>query len=82
MADYNEIITVDEPENNALMELDYDNILNLADRADRMVDAMNKIMHAAIKITTARDWVLIGDGVYLQDEAVQGDSVTAIRRWN
>ena len=62
----NIITTVDEGAD-ALMELDYDNVLALADRADRLVGALNKIMQAAIKITTPKDWVLIGGTPYLQE---------------
>lgn len=62
----NEIMTVQDT-NDALMEFDYDNVLALADRADKMVGALNKIMQAAIKITTAKDWVLIGGTPYLQE---------------
>ena len=62
----NEIMTVQETDN-ALMEFDYDNVLAIADRADKMVGALNKIMQAAIKITTAKDWVLIGGTPYLQE---------------
>lgn len=50
-----------------LMNFDYDNILAVADRADKMVSALNKIMRAAVKITSARDWVLIGGTPYLQE---------------
>ena len=62
----NELMTVMEPDK-ALMELDYDNVLALAQRADKMVEALNKIMQAAIRITTPKDWVLIGGTPYLQE---------------
>ncbi len=62
----NEIMTVQET-GDALMELDFDNVLALADRADKMVGALNKIMQAAIKITNGKDWVLIGSTPYLQE---------------
>lgn len=54
-------------ENDALMEMDYDNILSIAERADKMVSALNKIMSAALKVTTPKDWVLIGGAPYLQE---------------
>lgn len=60
------IITVAQ-ENDALMEMDYDNILAVAERADKMVCALNKIMSAALKVTTPKDWVLIGGTPYLQE---------------
>lgn len=61
-----DIITVVQ-ENDALMEMDYDNILAVAERADKMVSALNKIMSAALKVTTPKDWVLIGGTPYLQE---------------
>jgi hypothetical protein len=51
----------------ALLEMNVDNVLALAERADKMVTALNKIMLAAIKITTERDWCLIGGTPYLQE---------------
>lgn len=58
------VMTTDQ---NELMSFDYDNILAVAERADRMVTALNKIMSAALKITTPKDWVLIGGTPYLQE---------------
>lgn len=54
-------------QDDALMTMDYDNIVALGERADKMVTALNKIMAAALKVTTARDWVLIGGTPYLQE---------------
>ncbi len=54
-------------EQDALLNMDFNNVLALADRADKMVSALNKIMHAAIKVTTAKDWCLIGGTPYLQE---------------
>ncbi|MEG2153326.1 MAG: hypothetical protein RRZ71_08710, partial [Clostridia bacterium] len=62
----NEMIVMDNSQSE-LMNFDYDNILAVADRADKMVTALNKIMAAAIKITTARDWCIIGGSPYLQE---------------
>lgn len=56
-----------QSEPDALMNLDFDNVLALAERADKMVGALNKIMAAAIKITTPKDWCLIGGTPYLQE---------------
>lgn len=50
-----------------LTSYDYDAIIQKAERADRMVEAINKMMAAAIKITKPRDWVLIGGTPYLQE---------------
>lgn len=58
---------IDIDEQSALVNLDYSNILQIAEKADKMVDALNKIMTAAIKITTPRDWCLIGGTPYLQE---------------
>lgn len=67
MMEYTPSVVVRETENDALMAMDYDNIIALADRADNMVNALNKIMAAALKITTSKDWVLIGGTPYLQE---------------
>ena len=56
-----------QPENDALLDMNMDNVLSLAEKADKMVAALNKIMSAAIKITTERDWCLIGGTPYLQE---------------
>lgn len=53
--------------NGGLLDANTDNILYLADRADRYIDAMNRIMDAALKITSELDWVLIGGKPYLQE---------------
>lgn len=50
-----------------LLDANTDNILMLADKADRYIDAMNRIMDAALKITNELDWVLIGGKPYLQE---------------
>ena len=71
----NEIITVDEevteltarPQGGGLLDSNTDNILYLAEQAEKYISAMNKIMTAAIKITTEYDWVLIGGQPYLQE---------------
>lgn len=44
-----------------------DNIFYLADRAEKALDALNRIMDAALKITNELDWVLIGGKPYLQE---------------
>lgn len=64
---YNAMPVVVDDTSNDLMSMDYDNILMVAERADKMVDALNKMMNAAVKITNARDWVLIGGTPYLQE---------------
>jgi hypothetical protein len=50
-----------------IADYDYDSIVVMAERADKLLDALNKIMRAAIKITSHFDWVLIGGKPYLQE---------------
>jgi hypothetical protein len=58
---------VDETDGAALMGYNYQNVLEMADKADKMVVALNRIMIAALKITTYLDWVNIGGKPYLQE---------------
>ena len=55
------------PQNGALLDANTDNILYLADKAEKYIEAMNRIMDAALKITNELDWVLIGGKPYLQE---------------
>lgn len=55
------------PQNGGLLDSSTDNILYLAERADKYIEAMNKIMDAALKITNELDWTLIGGKPYLQE---------------
>lgn len=50
-----------------LLDTSVDNIMYMAERADKMISAMNKIMNAALKITSEHDWTLIGGKPYLQE---------------
>lgn len=50
-----------------LLSADTDNILYLAEKAEKYIVAMNRIMEAALKITNELDWVLIGGKPYLQE---------------
>ena len=56
-----------QPQSGGLLDNNSDNILYLAEQADKYIVAMNKIMEAALKITTELDWVLIGGTAYLQE---------------
>lgn len=47
--------------------LSNDNILALAEEAERRIDAINRIMNAALKVTNEKDWVLIAGEPYLQE---------------
>ena len=67
MAPVNDMPAVVQSEQDALLEMNVDNVLALADRADKMVNALNKIMDAAIKVTKPKDWCLIGGSPYLQE---------------
>lgn len=53
--------------NTGFLEASADNIMYLAEKADKMIAAMNKIMSAALKITSEHDWTLIGGKPYLQE---------------
>lgn len=57
----------ERPQNGGLLDANTDNILYLAEKADKYIDAMNRIMDAALKITSELDWVLIGGKPYLQE---------------
>lgn len=54
-------------QNTGLLDASADNIMYLAEKADKMITAMNKIMSAALKITSEHDWTLIGGKPYLQE---------------
>lgn len=71
----NEITTVEKditdltarPQSGGLLDSTTDNILYLASKAEQYITAMNKIMEAALKITSEMDWCLIGGKPYLQE---------------
>lgn len=54
-------------QNVGILDTSADNIMYLAEKADKMITAMNKIMSAALKITSEHDWTLIGGKPYLQE---------------
>lgn len=58
---------MDASGNTSLIDTSADNIMYLAEKADKMITAMNKIMSAALKITSEHDWTLIGGKPYLQE---------------
>ena len=60
-------LTAPAPQNSGLLDTSTDNILYLASKAEQYIEAMNRIMDAALKITTEYDWVLIGGKPYLQE---------------
>ena len=44
-----------------------DDVILLAEQAEKKVNALKKIMNACLSITTTKDWVLIGGKPYLQE---------------
>ncbi|MDO4296746.1 MAG: hypothetical protein Q4D90_11390 [bacterium] len=50
-----------------VLDTSMENILYLAEKAEKMIDAMNKIMNAALRITSEHDWCLIAGKPYLQE---------------
>ncbi len=54
-------------QNTGLLDTSAENIMYMAEKADKMITAMNKIMQAALKITSEHDWTLIGGKPYLQE---------------
>lgn len=60
-------LTARPTQNSGLFDANTDNILYLAEKADKYIEAMNRIMDAALKITNELDWVLIGGKPYLQE---------------
>lgn len=60
-------ITARPQEGGGLLDTNTDNILYLAEKAEKYIAAMNRIMDAALKITNELDWVLIGGKPYLQE---------------
>ncbi len=47
--------------------LSNDNLLAMAEQAERRIEAIKRIMSASLKITNENDWVLIGGVPYLQE---------------
>lgn len=47
--------------------LSNDNLLAMAEQAERRIDAINRIMSASLKITNEKDWILIAGTPYLQE---------------
>lgn len=47
--------------------LSNDNLLAMAEQAERRISAINRIMSASLKITNEKDWILIAGTPYLQE---------------
>ena len=60
-------LTARPEQSGGLLDTNTDNILYLAEKAEKYLEAMNRIMTAALKITCELDWVLIGGKPYLQE---------------
>lgn len=65
--DITELTAKPQQASGGLLDTNTDNILYLAEKADKYIAAMNRIMDAALKITNELDWVLIGGKPYLQE---------------
>ncbi len=63
----NEIIVHETNEIQNNLDFSSDNILMLAEQAEKRISAVKKIMNAALSITHENDWVLIGGKPYLQE---------------
>ena len=64
-ADIRDVAT--QQQTGGLLDASTDNILYMAQKAEQYIDAMNRIMDAALRITNEYDWVLIGGKPYLQE---------------
>lgn len=64
-ADIRDVAT--QQQTGGLLDANTDNILYMAQKAEQYIEAMNRIMDAALKITNEFDWVLIGGKPYLQE---------------
>jgi hypothetical protein len=62
-----DVTAISDRQSGGLLDANPDNILYMAEQAEKYITAMNKIMAAALKITTELDWVLIGGQPYLQE---------------
>lgn len=64
----NEIVELNTNElDTEISMLSNDNLLAMAEQAERRIEAINRIMSASLRITTEKDWVLIGGTPYLQE---------------
>lgn len=64
----NELVTLNTSElDTEISMLTNDNLLAMAEQAERRITAINRIMNASLKITNVNDWVLIGGIPYLQE---------------
>lgn len=66
MYEDNVLVAQDQPQQE-IVEVSADSILAVAEKAEKMIEAYNKIMQAAIMITTEKDWVIISGSPYLQE---------------
>ena len=63
-----ELIEINDNElDTEISMLTNDNLLGMAEQAERRIEAINRIMSASLKITNVNDWVLIGGVPYLQE---------------
>ena len=62
----NEVMVVDNQPSN-LMEIENDNLIKMAEIADKRVTALKKIITASLSLTTELDWTIISGKPYLQE---------------
>lgn len=64
----NQLVEVNTSElDTEISMLSNDNLLQMAEQAERRIEAINRIMSASLKVTNTNDWVLIGGVPYLQE---------------
>lgn len=68
VVDYENQVQVKEERTGGMVEVDnMETIIRQAEIAERAINALNKTMMLALKITSVHDWVLIGGKPYLQE---------------
>ena len=60
-------VMVTENQTNSLMDIENDNLMAMAEIAEKRVDALKKIITASLSMTTEYDWTIIGGKPYLQE---------------
>ena len=62
-----EMVNVNDQNAGLLADTSVDNILYMAEKAEQYIEATNRIMEAALKITSEYDWTIISGTPYLQE---------------
>lgn len=66
MYEENALVPQEQPQQE-IVEVSPDTIFLMAEQAEKTIAALNKIMQAALQITTEKDWVVISGSPYLQE---------------